>query len=164
MPGASYGSATIAASIAPERSIASRFAVRFSSMSSGIRGADRRSAATSSGRRYGATVWMTPSWSGPSSGFLPCSATVFTRAASSSARRACATTSSPIGVTSTSPLPRSKISTPSSSSRFFTAAERLGWLTKQRSAARPKWRSVGDGDDVFELGEGHRSATWKSRR
>ena len=69
-------------------------------------------------------------------------ATVLTRAASSSARRACATISAPIGVTSTSPLPRSKICTPSSSSRFFTAAERLGWLTKQRSAARPKWRSA----------------------
>jgi hypothetical protein len=73
-----------------------------------------------------------------SSGFLPASATAFTRAASSSARFACAMTSSPIGVTSTSPLPRSKIWTPSSSSRFLTAAERLGWLTKQRSAARPK--------------------------
>ena len=39
-PAHQTASATIAASIAPDRSIASRFAVRFSSMSSGIRGAD----------------------------------------------------------------------------------------------------------------------------
>jgi hypothetical protein len=61
-----------------------------------------------------------------------------TRAASSSARRACATTCSPAAVTNTPALPRSKSFTPSSSSSFITEAERLGWLTKQRSAARPK--------------------------
>ncbi len=116
----------MAASISPARSIASSVAVVFSSRSSGIRGAERPSAATSSGSRYGATVWITPSRSAPSSGWCACAATVFTRAASSSARRACATTSSPAGVTSTSPFPRSKICTPSSSSRCFTAAERLG--------------------------------------
>jgi hypothetical protein len=29
----------------------------------------------------------------------------------------------------------------SSSSSFFTATLKVGWLTKQASAARPKWRS-----------------------
>src|SRR3972149_1311135 len=84
---------------------------------------------------------MMPRRSTPFSGSRPWRAPVFPRAPSSSARRACATICSPASVRNTPRLPRSKSLTPSSSSRFFTEAERLGWLTKQRSAAWPKWRA-----------------------
>jgi len=48
---------------------------------------------------------------------------------------------SPSAVMLTSLLPRSKIFTSSSSSSFLIATDRVGWDTKQASAARPKWRS-----------------------
>jgi hypothetical protein len=84
---------------------------------------------------------MTPSRSTPSSGSRFSLATAFTRAASSSTRLAWAITCSPASVSSTSPEPRSKIFTPSSSSSLRTEALRLGWLTNERSAARLKLRS-----------------------
>src|SRR5260221_126495 len=61
-------------------------------------------------------VWMMPRRSTPLSGSWPWRATVRTRSASSSARRACATICSPDSVRNTPRLPRSNSVTPSSSS------------------------------------------------
>ena len=47
----------------------------------------------------------------------------------------------PMGVTPTSEPPRSNSVTPSSSSSLRMATDKVGWLTKHASAARPKWRS-----------------------
>ena len=84
---------------------------------------------------------MTPSRSGPWRGSLPSLAISRMVADSSSTRWACSTMRSPTGVTLTSTLPRSKSCTSSSSSSFLMATDRVGWLTKQASAARPKCRS-----------------------
>ena len=110
-------------------------------MSSGISRAAWRRPSTSSGSRYGAMVWITPTRNGPTSGSVRAFATALTLPASSRTRRACATTAAPVSVSSTSPGPRSNRRAPSSSSSFLTDALRLGWLTKQRSAARLKLRS-----------------------
>ena len=84
---------------------------------------------------------MTPTRSGPDSGSLPCCAISRIVLVCSSTRCASSTICSPTGVTATSTLPRSKSCTPSSSSSFLIATDSVGWLTKQASAARPKWRS-----------------------
>src|SRR5512147_40821 len=84
---------------------------------------------------------MTPSRSGPTSGSLPWRAISLMRPASSSTFCACPTMRSPAGVVVTSLVRRSKICVPSSSSSFLIATDSVGWLTKQASAARPKWRS-----------------------
>ena len=55
----------------------------------------------------------------------------------------------------TSAALRSKIFSSSSSSNFFTATDSVGCDTWQASAARPKCFFAGDGDDVFQFGEGH---------
>ena len=60
--------------------------------------------------------------------------------ASRSMRRACWTTASPAAVSATRRGRRSTSGTPSDSSSFFSCAERVGWETWQRAAARPKWR------------------------
>src|SRR5690606_448658 len=65
----------------------------------------------------------------------------FRFAHSSSTRWACATTRKPMGVTPTSVPPRSNRTTPNSSSSLRMATDKVGWLTKHASAARPKWRS-----------------------
>ena len=82
-------------------------------------------------------VGSVPSAIGPSSWSLSASATSLMAAACSSTRAAMATIFSPSGVGRIFCLPRSN-STPSSSSSFFTAMDSVGWLTWQRSAARPK--------------------------
>ena len=113
-----------------------------------LRRATARSAATRSGSRYGAMVWMTPRRSGPRADCGRACATALTRSASSSTRRACSDDRLAAGVTSTSPLSRSKMLHAELVLEFFTDADRLGWVTKQRSAARPKWRSSATRHDV----------------
>ena len=56
----------------------------------------------------------------------------------SSTRSAWATIWAPSGVTDTSEPPRSNSTTPSSSSSFLMATDKVGWATKQDSAAWPK--------------------------
>ena len=88
MPGGANGNATIAASMRPDFSEASSCSVRFSSRSSGICGAHSCKAGMRSGRRYGATVKMTPSFSVPASWLRPdCAISLICDASSSTALR-----------------------------------------------------------------------------
>jgi hypothetical protein len=59
----------------------------------------------------------------------------------SSTRSAWATICAPSGVTETSEPPRSNKVTPSSSSSFLMATDKVGCATKQASAAWPKCRA-----------------------
>lgn len=86
-------------------------------------------------------VWITPTRNGPASGSCPWRAISLMLALSSSTFWAWATMRWPMGVTPTSAPPRSNSVTPSSSSSLRIATDSVGWLTKQASAARPKWRS-----------------------
>src|SRR5699024_4923528 len=54
-----------------------------------------------------------------------------------------------MGVTEISVPPRSNSVTPSSSSSLRMATDNVGWLTKQASAARPKWRSLATATTYF---------------
>ena len=58
--------------------------------------------------------------------------------ASSKTRCACDTMAAPDSVIKISLLLRSNRETPSSSSNFLMAMDKVGWLTWQRCAARPK--------------------------
>src|SRR3569623_3464414 len=81
---------------------------------------------------------MMPRRNWPASGSLFCLANSLIAAVCSSTRSACATICAPIGVIDISLPPRSKITTPSSSSSFLIATDKVGCATKQASAAWPK--------------------------
>ena len=82
---------------------------------------------------------MTPRSSGPVSGAVLRRASVTIESASESTHRALATICSPTGVMWSVLFVRSKSATPSDSSSFRICMLRVGWLTWQASAARPKW-------------------------
>ena len=82
---------------------------------------------------------MTPRSSGPVSGAVLRRASATIESASASTHRALATICPPTGVTWSVLLVRSKSATPSDSSSFLSCVLRVGWLTWQASAARPKW-------------------------
>ena len=76
----------------------------------------------------------------PDSGSLAWRAMSPMSSASPSMMRARSTTCSPASVSMMWPGLRSISSTPSSFSSFLIWVDSVGWLTKQASAARPKWR------------------------
>ena len=76
----------------------------------------------------------------PASGSRWLRASVTISSLASRMRRARATISSPASVRQTLLGARSISCTPRLSSSFFSCAESVGWLTKQRAAARPKCR------------------------
>lgn len=83
---------------------------------------------------------MTPRVRGPSSGSRAALATATRPSAASTALAAWARRRSPTSVGTTHLLVRSNTSTPSSSSSLRIWPLRVGWLTLQASAARPKCR------------------------
>src|ERR1035437_5075365 len=87
---------------------------------------------------------MMPSRKGPDSGSLFCFEISLMAAVCSNTRSACATICVPSGVIEISVPPRSKMTTPSSSSSFLMATDKVGCATKQASAAWPKclWRAT----------------------
>jgi hypothetical protein len=74
----------------------------------------------------------------PASGSRWLRASATTSSLASRMRRARATISSPAGVSETLLGARSMSCTPRVCSSFFSCADSVGWLTKQRAAARPK--------------------------
>ena len=91
-------------------------------------------------------VWMMPRRSTPLSGSRPWRATVFTRSASSSARRACATICSPASVRNTPRLPRSN----SVHAEFL-----LEVLHRGRQARLADEAALGGLAEMARLGDGH---------
>ena len=76
----------------------------------------------------------------PASGSRWLRASATTSSLASRMRRARATISSPASVRDTLLGVRSMSCTPRECSSFFSCVDSVGWLTKQRAAARPKWR------------------------
>ena len=110
-----------------------------------------RTAGSSAGSQYGATVGITPRRSGPTSGSARRRAASLTASIASSARRARPTTSSPAGVTST----RAAIAL-----EHLHAEQLLGGLDlrrqrglrdAERGRRSAKAAVIGDRDEALEL-------------
>ena len=82
-----------------------------------------------------------PNLNSPPNGSLNCSAMLVSVLTSRSIFCAWATICSPAGDSMTCRLLRSMSVTPRNSSSFFSWVDKVGWLTKQASAARPKCRT-----------------------
>src|SRR5690606_17338054 len=93
---------------------------------------------TTCGSRYGARVGKMPGRTVPASGSWLRRAASFICSTSATMRRARSAASRPAGVSITLRGARSTSGTPSSSSSLRIWVDRVGWLTKQAAAARPK--------------------------
>lgn len=100
--------------------------------------------------RYGATVGIMPSFNSPLIYPFSSPIIIFMRSASCNIIFACLITASPAVVGTTGCLLLSKFFTSNSSSRFWIIILRLGWITKQASAAFVKCRQVSTGSMYFK--------------
>ena len=98
-----------------------------------------RSRGRIAGSRKGAIVGITPMRSSPDSGLPAARAMSASSSASRSTRRAFSAMRTPSGVKRTTRRVRSTRVTPIRVSSSRIPAESVDWVTKQLSAARPKW-------------------------
>jgi hypothetical protein len=128
-------------SMSPARSFASSGSVWYSYSMSLTRGSARFSRPTMWGSRYGPTVGISAIFNAPASGSRSVFASSTIASDSCRIRRARSTIRAPVGVSATRLGCRSNSDTPRYSSSLRICDDSVGWLTKQRSAALPKWRS-----------------------
>src|SRR6185437_11341410 len=134
------GRARMPASSRPSRSRRRSASVFSSTSSSSSFGNAARTSGSACGSRYGPSVGKMPSRTVPDSGSSVRRATARICSTPPSTSRARIAMSRPTSVSSTLRGVRSTSGTPSSSSSFLIWVDRVGWLTKQASAARPKCR------------------------
>src|SRR6185437_2835630 len=134
------GQARMPASSRPSRSRRRSASVFSSTSSSSSFGNAARTSGSACGSRYGPSVGKMPSRTVPDSGSSVRRATARICSTPPSTSRARSAMSRPTSVSSTLRGVRSTSGTPSSSSSFLIWVDRVGWLTKQASAARPKCR------------------------
>ena len=134
------GRARMPASSLPSRNRRSTASVFSSTSSSSSLGNALRTSGNACGSRYGPRVGKMPSRTVPDSGSSVRRATLRICSMPLSTSRARMAMSRPTSVSSTLRGVRSTSGTPSSSSSFLIWVDRVGWLTKQASAARPKCR------------------------
>ena len=155
IPGGANGSATIAASMRPDRKRTSRFSVRFSSISSGICGARSCSAGIRSGSRYGRHRVYDAELERPGQLVAPRLRDL------ADPRRLL---QHPLRLLDDALADRSdrhlvlaafEHRAPSSSSSFWIATDSAGWLTKHLLRRASEIALLRDRDEVAELVERH---------